>query len=158
MYSHTQRSAAALFLFSLAALVPIGLLLGGALSTADVGARITALAVAVVMAISAFAFSSMTVAVRDGQLSWWFGPGIVKKTVPLSTIISAEPTTASILYGRGIHFTGRGWLYNVAGRQAVLVTQQDGKRFLLGTDEPDSLAHVIMTGARNGRRGPGERP
>lgn len=158
MYSHTQRSAAAIFLFSLAALVPIGLLLSGALSTADVGARITALAVALVMAISAFAFSSLTIAVRDGQLSWWFGPGIVKKTVPLSTIVSAEPTTTSLLNGRGIHFTGRGWLYNVAGRHAVLVTQQDGKRFLLGTDEPDSLAHVIMTVARNGRRGPDARP
>ena len=155
MYTHTQRSAATLFLFSLAALVPLGLLLSGALSTADAGARITALVVAVVMAISAFAFSSLTVAVRDGQLSWWFGPGVVKKTVPLSTIVSAEPTTVSMLHGRGIHFTGRGWLYNIAGRRAVLVTQQDGKRFLLGTDEPDSLAQVIMTGARNGRRGPG---
>ena len=158
MYSHTQRSAAARFLFSLAALVPIGLLFSGALSTADVGARITALVVAVVMAISAFAFSSLTIAVRDGQLSWWFGPGIVKKTVPLSTIVSAEPTSTSILHGRGIHFTGGGWLYNVAGRQAVLLTQQDGTRFLLGTDEPDSLAQVVMTGARNGRRGSGERP
>ena len=158
MYSHTQRSAAAVFLFCLAALVPIGLLLSGALSTADAGARITALAVAAVMAISAFAFSSLTVMVRDGQLSWWFGPGIVKKTVPLSTIVSAEPTTTSILNGRGIHLTGRGWLYNVGGRQAVLVTQQDGKRFLLGTDEPDSLAHVIMTGAQNSSRGTDSRP
>jgi hypothetical protein len=158
MYSHTQRSAAAIFLFSLATLVPAGLVLSGALSSADGGARVTALAVAVVMAISAFAFSSLTITVRDGQLTWWFGPGIVKKTVPLSTIVSAEPTTTSLLNGRGIHLTGRGWLYNVAGRQAVLVTQQDGKRFLLGTDEPDSLAHVIMTGARNGRRGPDGRP
>jgi len=107
MYSHTKRSAAAVFLFCLAALVPIGLLLSGALSTADAGARITALAVAAVMAISAFAFSSLTVMVRDGQLSWWFGPGLVKKTVPLSTIVSAGPTTTSILNGWGIHFTGR---------------------------------------------------
>ena len=103
------------------------------------------IAAAIVMVISAFAFSSLTIAVREGQLSWWFGPGLVKKTVPLSTIVSAEPTTTSILNGWGIHFTGRGWLYNVAGRQAVLVTRQGGKRFLLGTDEPDSLAHIIMS-------------
>lgn len=152
MYSHTQRSAASLFVFSLAALIPIGILLSGALASADVGARITVLAAAVVMLISAFTLSSLTIAVRDGQLSWWFGPGIVKKTVPLSTIVSAEPTMTSVISGWGIHLTGRGWLYNVSGREAVLVTQQDGKRFLLGTDEPDSLAHVIMTGARNGRR------
>jgi hypothetical protein len=158
MYSHTQRSAAAIFVFSLAALIPVGLLLGGALRGADAGARITVLAAALVMLVSAVTLSSLTIAVRDGQLSWWFGPGIVKKTVPLSTIISAEPTTTSIINGWGIHFTGRGWLYNVAGRRAVLVTQQDGKRFLVGTDEPDLLARVIMTGARNGGRGTGERP
>ena len=153
MYHHTQRNAVAFFLLNLSALLPIGLFLSGALPAGDVGARLTVLAAAVIMMVSAFAFSSLTIAVRDGQLSWWFGPGIVKKTIPLSTITSAEPTTTSIFSGWGIHLTGRGWLYNVAGRQAVLITQQDGKRFLLGTDEPDSLAAVIMAGARNGRRG-----
>lgn len=153
MYHHTQRNAAAFFLLNLAALFPIGLFLSGVLPPGDVGARITVVVAAVVMMVSAFAFSSLTITVRDGQLSWWFGPGIVKKTVPLATIVSAEPTTTSIINGWGIHPTGRGWLYNVAGRQAVLITQQDGKRFLLGTDEPDSLAQVIMAGARNDRRG-----
>jgi len=153
MYHHTQRNAAAFFLLNLAALLPIGLFLSGALDAADAGTRITVLVAAVIMMVSSFAFSSLTIAVRDGQLSWWFGPGIVKKTVPLSTIASAEPTTTSIFNGWGIHLTGRGWLYNVAGRQAVLITQQDGKRFLLGTDEPDSLAQIIMAGARSGRRG-----
>lgn len=152
MYHHTQRNAAAFLLFNLAALLPIGLFLSGALPPGDVGARITVLVAAAVMMLSSFALSSLTIAVRDGQLSWWFGPGIVKKTVPLSTIVSAEPTTTSIFNGWGIHLTGRGWLYNVAGRQAVLITQQDGKRFLLGTDEPDGLAQTIMTGARNGGR------
>jgi hypothetical protein len=153
MYHHTQRNAAAFLLLNLAAFLPIGLFLSGALPSGDVGARITVLVAAVVMMVSAFAFSSLTIAVRDGQLSWWFGPGIVKKTVPLSTIASAEPTTTSIINGWGIHLTARGWLYNVAGRQAVLITQKDGKRFLLGTDEPDSLAQIIMAGARNSRRG-----
>lgn len=155
MYSHTQRSAVSLFVFCLAGMIPVGLLLSGALASADVGARITIVAAAVVMLISAFTLSSLTIAVRDDQLSWWFGPGIVKKTVPLSTIVSVEPTTTSILNGWGIHLTGRGWLYNIAGRHAVLVTQQDGKRFLLGTDEPDGLAQVIMTGARGRGRGTG---
>ena len=153
MYHHTQRNAAAFLLLNLAALIPIGLFLSGALPHGDVGARITVLVAAVVMMVSAFAFSSLTIAVRDGQLSWWFGPGIVKKTVPLSTITSAEATTLSLFNGWGIHLTGRGWLYNVAGRQAVLITQQDGRSFLLGTDEPDSLAQVIRTAARTSRRG-----
>lgn len=152
MYQHTQRNATAFLLLNVAALIPIGLFLSSALPPGDVGARVTVLVAAVIMMVSSFAFSSLTITVRDGQLSWWFGPGIVKKTVPLSTIVSAEPTTISIFNGWGIHLTGRGWLYNVAGRQAVLITQQDGKRFLLGTDEPDSLAQIIMAATRNGGR------
>lgn len=148
MYQHTQRSAAALFLLSVAAVIPIGLLVTGALATVPVGVRLTVLAASVVMLVSAFVFSSLTIAIRDGQLSWWFGPGVVKKTVPLSTIVSAEATTTSIFNGWGIHLTTRGWLYNVSGRQAVLVTQADGKRFLLGTDEPDSLVQAILSGTR----------
>ena len=145
MYVHTQRSPGQFFLLSVGAVVLVGLELAGALGAADLGTRITVLAAAVVLMLSAIAFTSFTIAVRDGQLSWWFGPGIVKKTVPLSTVVSAEPTTTSIFNGWGIHLTGRGWLYNIAGHQAVLVTQRDGKRFLLGTDEPDSLAHIIMS-------------
>jgi hypothetical protein len=148
MYQHSQRSAAALFLLCVAAVIPIGLVVSGALATVPVGVRLTVLATSVVMLVSAFVFSSLTIAIRDGQLSWWFGPGVVKKTVPLSTIVSAEATTTSIFNGWGIHLTTRGWLYNVSGRQAVLVTQADGKRFLLGTDEPDSLVQAILSGAR----------
>jgi hypothetical protein len=148
MYQHSQRSAAALFLLCVAAVIPIGLVVSGALATVPVGVRLTVLAASVVMLVSAFVFSSLTIAIRDGQLSWWFGPGVVKKTVPLSTIVSAEATTTSIFNGWGIHLTTRGWLYNVSGRQAVLVTQADGKRFLLGTDEPDSLVQAILSGAR----------
>ena len=33
---------------------------------------------------------------RSPEPSWWFGPAIVKKTVPLSTVVSAEPATTSI--------------------------------------------------------------
>jgi hypothetical protein len=147
MYRHTQRSALALFVLCLGAVIPIGFLISGMLAPMEAGLRITLLAASLAMLVSAFVFSSLTIAIRDGQLSWWFGPGVVKKTVPLSSIISAEPTTTSFINGWGIHLTSRGWLYNVAGRDAVLVTQRDGKRFLLGTDEPESLAQAIRTGA-----------
>lgn len=148
MYSHTQRSAAARLILALAAVIPIGLLVSGALAAAPVGARLTVVAASAIMLLSGFAFSSLTISIRDGQLSWWFGPGIVKKTIPLSTIVSAEPTRTSVLNGWGIHLTTRGWLYNVAGRDAVLITQEDGKQVLLGTDEPDALARAILAWIR----------
>ena len=151
MYNHTQRSPAALIFLVLAALIPIGLLISGVLPPNDAGARLTLFVVTLVMLTSAYVFSSLTIEIRSGQLSWWFGPGVVKKTVPLSNIVSAEPTNTSVINGWGIHLTMRGWLYNIAGRRAVLVTQRDGKRFLLGSDEPERLAEAIMAASRSHR-------
>jgi hypothetical protein len=146
-YHHNQRSRAIALLMGVGALVPIWLLASGRLAAAPVGARITTFVALIVLAISAFVFSSFSIAISGGQLSWWFGPGVVKRTVPLSTIVSATPATTSMIDGWGIHLTARGWLYNVAGRQAVVVRQKDGTQFLLGTDEPQRLVQAIMDGA-----------
>jgi hypothetical protein len=148
MYQHTQRSPALFAVSCVGALLPIVLLFTPALGAAPLGARLVLGLTAVLMLILAFSFASFTVAVRDGQLSWWFGSGFVKKTVPLTSIGSAEPTTTTLMEGWGIHLTMRGWLYNIAGRKAVLVRRRDGRTFLLGTDEPERLAAVILEGAR----------
>jgi hypothetical protein len=98
--------------------------------------------------VSAVVFSSLTIRVADGQLYWHFGPGVVKKSVPLSAIARTESTTTTFLNGWGIHLTSRGWLYNVAGRRAVHVQLRDGTQFLLGSDEPESLERAIAVGMR----------
>jgi len=52
-----------------------------------------------------------------------------------------------------VHRTRRGWLYNVAGFDAVLVRLKDGKSFLVGTDEPRRLKAALdrtMPSARHG--------
>jgi len=152
MYQHTQRSSALLLLLLTAALVPFGILASnGAVGIIPLGVRLTLIVVSVIMIVSALTFTSLTITVRDGQLSWWFGRGIVKKTVPLGDVASAVPTTTSLLNGVGIHLTSRGWLYNVEGHNAVYVTLRSGRTFLLGTDEPSSLAHAIMTAAQRAR-------
>jgi hypothetical protein len=59
-------------------------------------------------------------------------------------VVSVEVIRTSFLNGWGIHYTQRGWLYNVSGYGAVAVTLRNGKRFCLGTDEPDALANQLM--------------
>jgi hypothetical protein len=109
------------------------------------GPRITLIAAGVALIVSAVLFSSLTIRVGDGHLSWSFGPGVIKKSVPLSEIARAETTTTTFLNGWGIHLTSRGWLYNVAGRGAVLVTLHDGSQLLLGSDEPVALQRAITS-------------
>jgi len=52
-------------------------------------------------------------------------------------------TRTTFWQGVGIHRTRSGWVYNVATGDAVLVTRANGKRTLLGCDEPRRLMAAI---------------
>jgi hypothetical protein len=92
-----------------------------------------------VLLVSAWLFHSLTIEITERELRWHFGPGLIRKKVLLSEIISATPVKNGPSWG--IHWSPRtGWLYNVSGFDAVLVTLREGKKFALGTDEPQVLA------------------
>ena len=93
-------------------------------------------------------FGSLTVEVTGEDLRWSFGVGLIRRSVPLAQIESVEVTETRFIEGWGIHLTSRGWLYNVSGYGAVLVARRDGRRFLLGSDEPDILADALRIGIR----------
>ena len=87
----------------------------------------------------AWLFNSLTIEIAARELRWRFGPGLIRKNVPLNEIISAALVRTGPSWG--IHWSPRtGWLYNVSGFDAVTVTLRSGKHFTLGTDEPQVLA------------------
>lgn len=88
-------------------------------------------------------FSSLTVEIRNGFLNWKLGFGLIQKKVPVSDIIRATPIKLSLFHGWGIHLTTGGWLYNVSGFQAVEFELRGGKKFRLGTNEPDKLVQAV---------------
>jgi len=141
-YEHRQRSPRVLALFSVTGLGALTALwtFSGQLAA---GPRLTLAASALVMFVAAIVFSSLTIRVGEDRLAWHFGRGVAAKSIPLAAIARAEPTTTGLLEGWGMHLTTRGWLYNVAGRQAVLITLRDGRRFLLGSDETEALTQAI---------------
>lgn len=145
MYAHTQRAGATLLLLAAAALFPIVMVAVGGRSL-PAGARATLVAVALVLTASALVFSRLTIRVEAGTLTWYFGPGVWRKSVPVADVAEAMATTTSFVDGWGIHLTRRGWLYNVAGRRAVLISRRDGDRFLLGTDDVDGLLAALRQG------------
>lgn len=105
-------------------------------------------AVPVVVAAVTGLLSSLRISIDGHALRWHFGPGIWRKAIPLTQIVAVEATRTRLWNGWGIHFTRRGWLYNVSGFDAVIVSTQDGTSVLLGTDEPKRLAHAIRNAAR----------
>src|SRR4051794_25466506 len=86
----------------------------------------------IVLWLSAWIFRSMTIEISETDLTWYFGPGFPRKSVRLSEIASVKAIRTSFWNGWGIHYTPRGWLYNVSGHGAVAITLRNGKRFCLG--------------------------
>ncbi|QOJ15059.1 MAG: hypothetical protein HRU75_10565 [Planctomycetia bacterium] len=102
-----------------------------------------AIAVGVVLAACAVLFSTLTVIVRDAALHVRFGPGLIRRTIPLSRIRSVRSVVTPWYYGWGIRLTPWGWLWNVSGLRAVELAFDNGHTFRIGTDEPEKLASVL---------------
>jgi hypothetical protein len=92
-------------------------------------------------------FSTLTITIEDGVLRARFGPGLIRKKVRLADIVSVRSIPVRWWYGWGIHLTPHGWLYNVSGWKAVEITLRNGRRFCLGTDEPENLQRAIQEAA-----------
>lgn len=107
-------------------------------------------ALIVLLAILKF-FSSLTVTVDDQVIKVQFGFGVYRKIIPLKEIESYAVVKNPWYYGWGIRYTPRGWLFNVSGFSAVELQLNNGKRYRIGTDEPDNLA-IALSDAQNDAR------
>jgi len=99
----------------------------------------------VILLICAIVFSKLTIKIDGETLRACFAMGLVFKKVPLAEIAACEPIRIRWWYGWGIHLTPYGWLYNVSGSHAVAITLRDGRKFALGTDDPQGLADAIRS-------------
>ena len=88
-------------------------------------------------------FSSLTVEVDGEELRHYFGPGFWKKTYLLEEIESIKQVRNSWIFGWGIRITPHGWLYNVSGLDAVQIQLRSGRKFRIGTDDPQGIKDAI---------------
>lgn len=94
------------------------------------------------LAVLAVFFASLTVEITGDRLRVWFGPGWIRRTIPLGEIESASAVRVPWYVGWGLRWWGY-WLYNVSGRRAVVLRLRGGRRFGVGTDEPDALLAAL---------------
>jgi hypothetical protein len=106
--------------------------------------------VLVVLGICLILFASLTVAIEGGVLEVRFGPGSFRKRFALEDIASCQIVKSPWYYGWGIRITPEGTLYNVSGLRSVELQMKNGKKYRIGTDEPERLANAIAQSA--GRR------
>lgn len=136
MYRHTQTG----FLI-LGVLAATAAVLGWTLVAS--GAPSVSWASLVIVFVVGFLFGSLTVEVDHRELRFWFGPGLLRKTIPLSKIEICRVVTNRWWYGWGIRWTPRGRLYNVSGLRAVELKLRGGLTIRIGTDEPEKLCRQI---------------
>ncbi len=90
-------------------------------------------------------FSSLTVIISQDMLEFWFGAGIWHKKYRLTHIAGCSVVRNAWWHGWGIRWTPDGWLYNVAGPDAVEILFTNGRKIRIGTDEPGILCDAIST-------------
>jgi hypothetical protein len=100
----------------------------------------TALAVCLLLMIM---FGSLTVAVDNRAIEIEFGIGWIHREIPLENVDSAEVIKTRWFYGWGIRLTPKGWMWNTSGFDAVQLNYQNGKHFIIGSDDATALAETI---------------
>ncbi len=115
--------------------VVIGTLLGGLV--------LSLLIIVPVLLWAGVSMSRLTVSINQEFVRIRFGSGILHKRFQLNQIESATPVRNRWFMGWGIHWIGSGWLYNIAGPDAVELTFKNGKKARIGTDEPEQLCRAI---------------
>jgi hypothetical protein len=105
---------------------------------------LVSLIIGLLLLIVLFLFISLNVVVDDQSIRLWFGLGLIRKRIPLSEVKSAQPVRNKWYYGWGIRLIPGGLMYNVAGLDAVELVLANGRKFRIGTDEPQQLNAVIQ--------------
>jgi len=107
----------------------------------DVLLRLSGLAFLFLIILGMFYRLQVEVDGREIRLN--FGWGIIHRRIPLDGVAAVRIVNNKWWYGWGIRLTPAGWMWNIRGLQAVELEYKNGKRFRIGTDEPEDLAGAI---------------
>lgn len=88
-------------------------------------------------------FGTLTTEVSKESLRVAFGFGLIRRTIALSRIEEVTVVKNRWYYGWGIRLTPHGWLFNVSGFDAIELRFVGGRKFRIGTDEPEVLVKAL---------------
>ena len=86
----------------------------------------------------------MTTTIEGDVLRITYGIGLIRRTIQLSEIRSAEVVRNPWIYGWGIRFIPNGMLYNIKGLSGVELTFKGLSRIIrIGSGNADALSEAI---------------
>ena len=95
------------------------------------------LGTAIGLGVALYLFASLTVTVTDGALAVDFGPGLIRRRIPLAEIVSCAILRESAWFGQRRDRDARRRLPSTP-RVLLEVALARGKRLRIGCDEPRS--------------------
>lgn len=107
-----------------------------------IGILAVVLAVTLIVLIIVIA-SVMRVTVTADAIVVAFGRGWPKKRIDRSDVLAHRPVRNSWILGWGIRWFPGGTMWNVWGLDAVELELRSGRRFRIGTDDPDALVAAL---------------
>jgi len=139
-YSHTQKAPLCLILYG-SALACVAL----AWPVGETPGFFIGGGVGLLIALLAPAFHHLTVEDRGDVLVIRFGPvPLFRRTVRYTDIEKVEVGRTLILEGWGIHYSIQGgWVWNLWGRDCVVVHFKNGSVLRIGTDDAENLARFL---------------
>ena len=139
-YLHTQKSPTCLILYG-SALACIAI----AWAVGSPPGNWIAVSAALLIVLLAPAFHHLTVVDVGERLAIRFGPlPLFHRKVRYSDIEKVEVGRTLILDGWGIHYSFRGgWVWNLWGRDCVVVRLKHGGVLRIGTDDAEMLARFL---------------
>lgn len=140
-YSHTQKAPLCLLVYALAV---VFIVLGYIVEEAPPIQWLFP-PIGLLMLIIAASFHHLTVEDQGDVLSVRFGPiPLFRKTVLYTNIVKVEVGRTLLLDGLGIHMSIRGgWVWNIWGRDCVVVHFRNGGTLRIGTDDAENLARFL---------------
>jgi hypothetical protein len=136
VYRRTQFGAAIVLTVG-AAVVLLAVL------AAQTGWHTVSIAVLCILVAALVLFHSLTIEVDRQHLRCFFGPGLIRRAIPLHEIVAARPVRNRWYDGWGIRMTPGGWMFNVSGLDAVELSLASGGSFRIGTDRPDEVVRAL---------------
>jgi hypothetical protein len=138
-YRHTQNGYVILFVF-----ISISILFLVILT--QTGFILPLVVLMLIILFFLASFGTLEVIVDNQHLRIKFGYGLIRKQFPLADIASAKRVKNHWYYGWGVRvwFWPYMWIYNVSGFDAVEIVMKSGKRYRIGTDQPEELEHAIL--------------
>jgi hypothetical protein len=142
-YWHRQTAPLCLLLYVLAA---VFLSIGWGARQSPVVSLVLP-AVGLLLLALAAGFHHLTVADEGEALSVRFGPlPLFRTAIRYDDVRRVEIGRTTLLDGLGIHLSLRGgWVWNLWGRDCVVLHLRNGGTFRIGSDDTENLAGFIQT-------------